>query len=681
MDLIRWCISRPVSVSVGVILVVMFGVLGLREIPVQLTPTVDTPVVTVRTQWPGRSPEEIVDEITKEQEEQLKNVDNLKSMRSTSRTGESEITLEFYIGTDIDAARQDVSDRLRQVSEYPEDVNEPVVEAAEGGVDNAIAWLIIDVDPSKVPPELRDFDVSMLSDSIDDEIRPFLERIDGVARVSVFGGRQRELQVLLDPELLAARRLSYQEVLDALRRENENISAGTIDEGKRRVRVRVIGQFQNETQVLNTVVAYRDGKPVFVKDVGSVDLDFEKQRGFVRALGQSSIAMPVIRQTGANVVEIMAELRARLDEVRADILPTLDPQVGAALRLRQVYDETVYIDSAIDLVSQNIVVGGLIAAGVLIIFLRSFVSTGVIALAIPISVIATFLVMFLSGRTLNVISLAGLAFAVGMVVDNAIVVLENIYRRLQEGDPPRTAAYEGAREVWGAVLASTLTTVAVFIPVLTIQEEAGQLFRDISLAIVAAVSLSLIVSVMVIPTACAAWLRIRPAKPGVLGRARRSFDSLFGLAPLLGKFSEVAESALRWCMRSWRGWTIRPLIVIAMTAASILGGISLMPPLDYLPAGNRNLVFGGLLIPPGYAPDQMGEIAQTIEDSIRSYAEVDATDLEAVAKLPPIMRFPGPDGQMPPPFDPVPIENFFIGSFNGGMFVGATSEWPQVVIP
>ncbi|MFG0326281.1 MAG: efflux RND transporter permease subunit [Phycisphaerales bacterium JB037] len=681
MNPIRWCISRPVSVSVGVLLVVMFGVLGLREIPVQLTPTVDRPVVTVTTNWAGRSPQEIVDEITKEQEEQLKNVDNLKSMRSTSRTGQAEITLEFYIGTDIDAARQDVSDRLRQVPEYPEDVDEPVVEAAEGGVDQAIAWLIIDVDPSKVPPELRNFDVSTLADDVEDEIKPFLERIDGVARVNVFGGRQRELQVLLDPERLAARQLSYQEVIDALRRENENISAGTINEGKRSVRVRVIGQFQTEDQVLETIIAYRDGRPVFVKDIGAVDLDFEKQRGFVRALGQRSIAMPVIRQTGANVMEIMTELRARLDEIRADILPTLDPQVGAALRLRQVYDETIYIDSAIDLVTQNIVVGGLIAAGVLIIFLRSFVTTGVIALAIPISVIATFLVMFVSGRTLNVISLAGLAFAVGMVVDNAIVVLENIYRRLQEGDPPRTAAYEGAREVWGAVLASTLTTVAVFIPVLTIQEEAGQLFRDISLAIVAAVSLSLIVSVMVIPTACAAWLRVRPARGGVIGRVRRQFDSLFGLAPLLGKLSVLFEQAITWCMRSWRGWTIRPLVVVAMTAASIFGGIALMPPLDYLPAGNRNLVFGGLLIPPGYSIDQMNQIAQSIEDRIRPYAEVDPANLEAVRKLEPIMRFPQGDAPPPPPFDPVPIDNFFIGSFNGGMFVGATSEWPQVVIP
>jgi len=677
MDIIRLAISKPVGVSVGVILTIMFGVIGLGAIPVQLTPTVDRPIVTVTTSWPGRSPQEVVDEVTKEQEEFLKNVDGLKTMRSISRQGEAEITLEFYLGTDIDRARTEVSDRLRQVPEYPEDVEEPVVEAAESSVDNAIAWLIIDLDPAH-QQDHPDFDIAEIGDRVEEDIKPALERIDGVARVQVFGGRAREMQVLLDPQELVDRELTYQDVLTALRRENTNISAGTIDEGKREVRVRAIGRFGDGEEILRTVVAYRDGKPVYVGDLGEVRQDFEKQRGFVRSLGQPSLAMPVIRQTGANVVDVMENLKIRLDEIRRDVLPGMHHEAGPHLRLRQVYDETIYIDSAINLVSQNIVVGGSIAAIVLVVFLRSVITTGVIVLAIPISVIATFLVMFLFGRTLNVVSLAGLAFAVGMVVDNAIVVLENIYRRLQLGDAPREAAYQGGREVWGAVLASSLTTIAVFVPVLTIQEEAGQLFRDIALAIVAAVALSLVVAITVIPSACASWLRPRRDHQR---RWRRAVGSLFGLVPLLAGLTHRFVRALKWSMGGWRGWSVRPLVIGGMTAASVLLAIGLMPPLDYLPAGNRNLVFGGLLIPPGYSLDQRTEIAQRIEDRIGPYAEVEPDDPRAVAKLPTIERYDPQSGAIQTRFDPVPIENFFIGSFDGGMFVGATSEWPQVVIP
>ena len=237
--------------------------------------------------------------------------------------------------------------------------------------------------------------------------------------------------------------------------------------------------------------------------------------------------------------------------------------------MRQVYDETTYIDSSISLVTQNLFIGGAIAGVVLMVFLRSFISTGIVAIAIPVSVIGTFLVLLALGRTLNVISLAGLAFAVGMVVDNAIVVLENIYRRIQQGDEPMKAALRGGREVWGAILASTLTTAAVFIPVLTIQEEAGQLFRDIALAIVASVVLSLIVSITVIPAASSRWMKNRKARPDGSARTSR-IDAFFG------KFVTGFANWIHWCMGGWRGWTVRPLVILGLTAASLGSGAGLL---------------------------------------------------------------------------------------------------------
>ncbi len=672
MDIVRFVIQKPVAVAVGVILLVMFGLIGVTQIPVQLVPNVDRPIVTVQTNWTGRNPEEIVDEITKEQEEQLKNVANLRSMRSVSSQGQSQITLEFNIGSDINRALQEVSDALRQVPDYPDDADEPTIKAADGASENAIAWIIIEVEPDRLHLH-PDFDITTIFDALEKEVKPYLERIDGVAEINIYGGREREVRVLVDPGALVQYQVTYTDLLDALRAENNNISAGEIAEGKRDYSIRVIGRFEKANDVLDTIIKYVNGAPIFVRDVADVDIGHQKIRGFVRGNGNAAVAMNCIRQSNANVLNLMAEFRARLDDIRADILPNIHPEVGPDLRMRQVYDETVYIDSAINLVKQNLWVGGLIAMAVLLLFLRSFVSTGVVALAIPISVIGSFLIMLALHRTLNVISLAGLAFAVGMVVDNAIVVLENIYRRLQSGDSPKQAAYRGGREVWGAILASTLTTVAVFVPVLTIQEEAGQLFSDISIAIIAAVALSLIVSITVIPAACSRWLSHH--SPEDDGPIRRAWDKLFGVAPMFSRLVESAALGVRWLMTGWRGWTLRPAVIVGMMALSLLGAKMLMPPLDYLPAGNRNLVFGGLLIPPGYSVDQRLEIANRIENDLKPYIQTDVNDAQAAARLAPIPQRNGA------PFDPVPIKNYFIGSFGGGMFIGARSQIEQVVLP
>ena len=670
MNIVGLSTSRPVGITVAALLLVMFGLISLTAIPIQLTPSIDYPQITVDTAWPGRSPEEIVDEITKEQEEQLKNISNLKTMRSTTSEGTSSIVLEFYLGSDITRALQEVSDALRQVADYPDEVTEPTIKAADGAAENAIAWIIIDIDP-QFKDQHKDFDITTLFDPLDKEVRPYLERIDGVAEVNVFGGREREVRVLADNEALALRGLNINDLIQALRRENVNTSAGTISESKRDYRVRVIGQYESPEEVLASVVAIRDGKPVYVRDVATVEIGHTKQRGFVRSFGYPSIAINVIRQSGANVMDVMEEVRARLDDVRSEILPNLAGDVGPHLRLRQVYDETTYIDSSIDLVVSNLWLGGAIAAIVLLIFLRSFVMTGIVALAIPISVIGTFLVLLAFGRTLNVISLAGIAFAVGMVVDNAIVVLENIYRRYQGGLTPMKAANEGGREVWGAVLASTLTTAAVFVPVLTIEEEAGQLFRDISIAIVASVTLSLVVSMTVIPAACSRWLRPRPKNPS---KIRLVSEHLFGLSDLFSKVNELGANLVRTLNKGVMGWTFRPAIIIVMTVASLVAAKLLIPPMDYLPAGNRNLVFGGLLIPPGLSLEEKVDFAERIEANVKPYL-VGVSDPSTLKPIPVAM------GEHSFEYEPVQVENFFIGAFGDMMFCGGVSANERVVVP
>lgn len=658
MGIIRFAIENPVKVTVAVILIVLFGLLSLFEIPIQLTPDVDRPVITVQTFWAGASPQEIESEIVDRQEEKLKSVTNLKKMTSTSRESEASIKLEFPVGVDKDIAYRDVSDKLRQVSNYPEEVDEPVMSATDAEMANTIAWMILYAEEGQ--------DIAHLKTFVEDQVKPQLERAEGVAEVSVYGGLDREIQVEVDAHLLAARGLTFRNVEAALRRQNINISAGTIAQGKRDYTYRTVGEYRNTEDIENTVIAYRDGGPILVRDVAKVIDGLKKQYAFVRSKGKYVLALPARRETGANVIDTMRNLKTQLASVNREIL---HPR-GLGLELTQVYDETTYIWSAIWLVVRNIFFGGLLAVIVLLLFLRSGSATGIIAVAIPISVIGTFLVITLLGRTLNVVMLAGMAFAVGMVVDNAIVVLENIYRHRAMGKSRGQAALDGAREVWGAVLASTLTTMAVFLPVITIQEEAGQLFKDIAIAIATAVGLSLTVSILVIPPLASRFFHA--SKAHALGDKPWRFAQW--VSSLVGAINRRIGTRLA--------------VVAGLSGLAFLGSWWLMPAAEYLPAGNQNLVFGFIFSPPGYSIDEFKRMGLIVEegdpndpyDGIRRAWEA-SEDEELAARLPTVDIPVGKKGDTVQTVVPPPIDNFFYVAFSGSAFMGCTSKESTNVKP
>ncbi len=669
MDIIRFAIENPVKVAVGVLLTLLFGLLAVVTIPIQLTPNVDKPVLTVETRWTGRSPEEVETEIIQEQEDKLKSLTNLRKMTATANQGTGKIELEFYVGTEMNRARQEVSDKLREVPSYPDDVDEPVISSGETEGSKAIAWLIITSDEPG-------FDVEGLGDQIEDRVKPYLETVEGVTQVNVYGGRDRQVHIQIDPRELAQRGVTFNTLVGAIRDTNVNVSAGELPEGRLDIRVRTVGQYDNVEDVLNTVVMDTDSGPVRVRDLGDVVETLEKRRAFVRSKGEPGLALPVFREAGSNVMSVMAEVRKRIEVVNRDILPTLGPK----LKMVQVYDETNYISQAIALVVNNLWIGGALAGLVLLLFLRTLRPTVVVAMSIPISIIGTFVVMTAFGRNLNVISLAGLAFAVGMVVDAAIVVLENIDRHLSMGKPVRTAAYVAAKEVWGAILASTLTTVAVFVPVIFMEEEAGQLFRDIAIAICAAVTLSLIVSVTVIPSASARFLKAHDDEPDVgslRGRARR----LFGLTKVLaGVTNWYAELIYRMTAPTGGRVAQRVGVVGLMTVLSLGGAWLLMPPTSYLPAGNKNLVFGFMLTPPGYNLEQNGKIGEHMEARLKPYWEAKTqAELAGLAKKGELPAVVNPFSHQPV-LDIPPIENFFFVSF-GTVFYGAMSADDQNVKP
>ena len=685
MDIVRLVIRQPVTVAVGVILVVVSGILAVQRIPVQLTPNVEDTVVAVTTFWEGASPEEIEQEIVNEQEEKLQGIANLRAMTSFSRQNEGTIRLEFAVGTPKEVALREVSDKLREVPDYPDNADEPVVEASDPESRDYIAWIVL----GTTDPE---FDVRTLFDFAEDRVKPAIERVAGVSEVNVLGGREREVQIRFDPVHLAQRGITATGLVSAIRGANRNISAGEVPDGQSDVRVRTISQYESVEHVENTVIGYEEGVPILVRDVAEVVETFKEMRSYVRAKGKDVLAINVQREVGTNVMEVMNGVKAAVAQVNAEggVLDVEATRLGLSggFVLRQVYDQTVYIDQAISLVQSNIWIGGGLAVVILLLFLRSVASVGIVALAIPISVVGAFVVMVAMGRSINVVSLAGMAFAVGMVVDNAIVVLENIYRHLEMGKAPMRAAYDGAREVWGAVLASTLTTVVVFIPILLVQEEAGQLFRDIALAICAAVSLSLIVSISVIPTAAARLLRKRRAKAKPVAPKPAGRNPLLwavrgaraGLRPL----SALPDLVARVVHATCGSWLLRIVVVGLMTAGSLVGSVLLMPPSDYLPAGNRNLVFGLMIPPPGKNIQQQEEMGRRVEETMRPYWEASESAKgtpeyeRAWAALPKVSS--GTRWEPGPEITPPPIDNYFFVGFGTQMVHGAiTTEDSKVV--
>ncbi|WDQ15302.1 efflux RND transporter permease subunit [Rhodopirellula sp. P2] len=667
MDPIKFAIENPVKAAVGVILVLLFGIIAFAQIPVQLTPDVDRPVITIRTQWAGRSPEEIEKSIIIEQEEKLKSVQGLWKMTSVASLGSAMTTLEFNVGSSPERILQEVSNKIDEVPEYPEDVDRPIIDVADTAGDDAIAYLLLQA-------EDPDFEVATFYDYADRFLKPSLERIEGVAEIDLKGGRQHQVQIRFDPTTLARRGITISELNAALRLDNINASAGDMANNRQDVRFRVLGQYDSLEPLRNTIIKYDDmGSPVRVADIADVELALEKTTHFDQCKGQTSMTIFVKRKTGSNVLDIIEQVKVVVDQMNApDGVLRSFKNDRYGLRLRMAFDDSHYIYSAINLVKENLLIGGGLAVLVLLLFLRSIRSTLIVAVSIPISVIGTFVIMWFADRNLNVISLAGLSFAVGMVVDNAIVVLENIDRHLKQGSSPRQAAYDGTKEVWGAILASTLTTLAVFAPVLTIQDEAGQLFYDLILAICAAVGLSFVVSITVIPAAASLFLRPSTAT----GPIARSASQLFGIAPVFQRLGNGWASLIHLLTyRSIASAWLRIVLITLTILVSVVISMILMPPASYLPNGNKNFTFCRMSTPAGYSVMENFYVGQRIEQALKPFWSAKSSE-EASAYGPITDQRSGKE------FHTIPaLKEFFFVVARGSVFMVGISDEPDNVEP
>ncbi len=600
MNFIKFSISKPVTVCVGVLLVVLFGLIGIDRLPVQLTPDVETPQITVRTLWPGATPYEVEKDIVEEQEKVLKGIQRLTLMESSSYNSMAEITLSFDVGTDIDTALLRVSNKLNEVRRYPENVEKPVIEAS-GAESSPVIWMVLKTieGPSDKVNTFRTF--------FENDVRQYLERVPGVGSLFVFGGSERQLEVVISPESLARYQLSVGQVINRLQTANRNVSAGVLGLDKKNYRVRTVSQFQDVDDPLSILISDDGIRRVYLRDIASARIGYATNDVAVRHNGDQVIVVGVRKEQGANVIDLTRQVQTVVADLNAGLLKANN------LNFKIVYEQTPYIFNAISIVQRNVVIGGLLALAVLMIFLRSISATLTTAIAIPISIVGTFIFMWLFQRSLNVVSLAGISFAVGMLVDNAIVVLENIDRHRHMGKAAFQAAYDGAKEVWGAVFASTITTVAVFLPVIFMQQEAGQLFKDIAIAITFAIVISLLVSVSVIPSITYQFYR--------LSRVKDKKKSM------IGAFGNLLSGMLLALSRlSIRTWYTRIATVALLTGAALTITWVLLPKAEYLPQGNRNLILNILIPPPGLSLNKRQEMGDFIFKSTRPYFETDYKD-------------------------------------------------------
>ena len=585
MKLTEAALDNPTAVVVAILLVFLFGVLSLNRLPVQLTPDITQPTISISTNWRAASPQEMESEIIESQEDVLKGLQGVVNMTSSAGQGQGSITLDYITGTNMERALLDVMNALNQVPSYPSDADEPVLAVGGNSVFTAIAWFGLHPKPG------NDRDIASYQNFVEEVIQPRLERVAGVSQTNAFGGLDREIRVTFDPYRAAALELDLPELAETVG-GNVDVSGGFNDVGRRKYTLRFEGGY-DLSLLKEMILEWRDGNSVLLQDVAEVSVSLADRVGQLSLDGEPAIAINAQTENNVNVIEVDRGLKEAVKALNEG------PLHRAGLELIQMYDETIYIKRSMDMVRNNLLLGFTLAVAVLWWFLRKFKATLAVALSIPVSLIITFIALDLSGRTLNIISMAGLAFAVGMVLDAAIVVLENIIRLREDGATPMSAALGGTAQVWGALLASTITTVAIFLPIVFLEDVAGQLFADLAIAIAVAVTASLLVAISVLPTG-----------------ASRLIATVREHDPHDRWWQAITNGIMRLTATPLRraGW------VAGLMVASIAVSVMLFPKADYLPKGNQNSFNAFILPPPGLSVEAgRQEMLDIINDRIRPY--------------------------------------------------------------
>ncbi|MDR2391033.1 MAG: efflux RND transporter permease subunit [Planctomycetota bacterium] len=545
MNLPRFAIHRPIFTVMITLIVVIIGGISLFRLPLDLMPDISNPIVSIRTEYENAGPEVVEELVTRPIEEAVAAVPGAEEVTSNSSEGNSNVVVRFAWGVDLDAAVSDVRDRIdRIISRLPDDCDRPVLFKFDF---SSMPVIFVGISSEMDPVALRTL--------IDEQIKFRIESINGVASMSLFGGREREILVNLDPYRLKAVGVPISRVMSILKLANVNRPAGYVDSGNHEITIRAPGEFANMEEIRETVLVVKDGSPVRLRDVAEVSDGMNRVRRVSRIDRQDGIRMAVMKQSGSNTVSVAARVVEEIGKIRAEY---------PGLNIKIIINTADYINNSISNVSLSAISGGGLAIILVLIFLRSVLSTLVIAISIPISIIATFAVIFLSGLTLNLITLGGLALGVGMLVDSSIVVLENIFRvREEEGLEPALAAEKGTTEVYVAIVASTLTTLVVFLPLVFIKGMAGLMFREFALVVAFSLACSLAAAVLLVPMLATRMLRLQSEKPrhGLYKRVYDASEAIFRA------MENEYRGAIVWCLG--RRWTTL-LITFALLGGSLL---------------------------------------------------------------------------------------------------------------
>jgi len=636
MKIVEFATRRRVTILMVTVAVVLFGFVSLSRLKLNLLPDLSYPTLTVRTDLPGAAPLELETLVTRPIEESVGIIRNVRSVRSVSRAGQADVILEFAWGTDMDLAGIDVREKI-DLLQLPLEASRPILLRFDPSTEPVMRYAFVDTDEfaKANPGETGTVDrLKALRRFADDRLKPDLESVDGSAAVKVSGGFEDEIQVFVDQQKLAQLGLSIDAVAQRLREENVNLSGGRLEQGTQRFLVRTLNEFASVQEMADAIIANVQGRAVYLRDVATVTSGYKDREAITRVDGRESVELAVYKEGDANTVQLAAGIRARVEE--------LGKSLPGGSEMKLVYDQSTFISSAIGEVREAALLGGLLAILVLYLFLRDARATFITGLAIPVSVIGTFVLMYLFDLSLNIMSLGGIALAVGMLVDNAVVVLENIVRHREEGKSRVEAATLGTSEVGTAITAATLTSVAVFFPMVFITGIAGQLFRDQALTVSFSLLFSLVVAMTLVPMLAAGKdeppVPESERGPGRVGNAisralawkRRAATRVSdGMSWLLGYAARPTQAgfaavqraylpALRWSLEH-RGR------VVAASAAILLVTAALVPQLgsELIPQLSQGEFIADLRLAPGTPLEQT--------DKAMAAAQTEAMALPGIA--------------------------------------------------
>ena len=565
--------------AVIILMICLIGVVAALRMPVQMIPDLSSQVIKIETHWPGATPRDIEQEILIEQERHLRNLPNLAHMESVASAGSAEITLEFPAGTDLDQRMLDVVNALNKVPGYPENVDQPSIYSSSFS-ENPFMYFSVTPQPGN-PMQL---DMDMVGDFIDSQVRPVMERVEGVSSIYMNGGTERQIRINIQPEKLAQRGLILNDVRRAIQARNRDISAGDIESGKRRYLLRTQGRFTSIDDIGELIIQHKNGISTYLKDVADIQFDHYEKSSFAFVNGERAITLSVQKEPGANVLQIKRDMLQTIERLRQD---TLQPE---GMRIQMIGDDVRYVQASIKSVIINLGLGALLASLILYVFMRSGRATLYCLLGLPVCTIAAFIGLIVFDRSINVISLAGITFAIGMTLDNSIVVLESIEQKLHQGLNKLEAAIAGVKDVWTAVIASSATTVLVFTPIVFIQLEAGQLYSDIAITVSASILASMLFALFILPAACAQF--------GLAAARERNYNRSWQMTLIRGLNSGVK----------------RRFLAIGISIAGTLGlAIAWMPAAEYLPEGEEPKAFSLMIAPAGYNLSEMKQIGSQVK--------------------------------------------------------------------